>query len=470
MADNSDYINKLTEVLTARARWLEKSEMVKLKDEFRIFHTAFVALYQLCLKKGLLNEDPYKNEVKIGELQVPETGPFTETDYQDQFSLRLSNYDSQLDFLVNFYQFSLESLATDSIKRILGLVKFIDWTRLTNNSDVPNNKAMNEIISQAKAGADALSASIINESLSKLYKTTGNILSYLKLVSDYNREAYKLDLRVNVLSGLAEGESSVIPAIRKNFAINMKGRPFYPDLVEEVIREDSKAGGPLRENVLKLMTAPDTKPQTVAPQVVFKHILIDGLNAIGSASTTIAEIGAKLDENAALLESRRTGFWEKLRRVIRQMMNKEPEPAIFNVEYLDPLKGVPVKEKVDFAQFRGEMDRKNRILVAFASRSGPAFVKMQSMPEDQLLGMLERNIRDVQTMHKLLGALDDFFKIAADKEDRDKIRGVKPELAIMKNAIVKANQRRHEFSAQKEEEEQMKKLGIGVEAAGTAGA
>ncbi|MDR0598236.1 MAG: hypothetical protein LBG14_06995 [Treponema sp.] len=470
MADNNDYINKLTEVLTARARWLEKSEMVKLKDEFRTFHTAFVALYKLCLKKGLINEDPYKNEVKMGELQVPETGPFTEADYRDQFSLRLSNYDSQLDFLVNFYQFSLEALATDSIKRILGLVKFIDWTRLTNNSDVPNNKAMNEIVIQAKAGADPLSVSIINESLSKLSKTTGSILSYLKLVSDYNREAYKLDLRVNVFSGLSAEEASAVPAIRKNFAINMKGLPFYPDLVEEVIREDSGAGGPLRENVLKKMAPPDTKPKTVAPQVEFKHILIDGLNAIGSAHTTITEIGAKLDENAALLENRKISFWEKVRRVFRQMLNKEPEPAVFNVEYLDPVKGVPVKEKVDFVLFRGEMDRKNRTLAALASRNGPAFNKMQSMSEDQLLGMLEKNIRDAQTMHKILGALDDFFKLETDKEDRDKVKGIKPELATMKNAIVRANQRRHEFSAQKEEEEQMKKLGIGVEAAETAGA
>jgi hypothetical protein len=469
MADNSDYINKLTGVLTARAKWLEKSEMVKLKDEFRTFHTAFVALYQLCLKKGLVNEDPYKNEVKIGELQLPETGPFTEADYKDQFSLRLSNYDSQLDFLVNFYQFSLESLTTDSIKRILGLVKFIDWTRLGNNSDVPNNRAMSEIVSQAKAGADPLSASIINESLSKLSKTTGSILSCLKMVSEYNRESYKLALRVNVLSGLPDGEASVVPAIRKNFAMNMKGLPFYPDLVEEVIREDSSAGKPLQENVLKKMAVPDTKPKTVAPQVVFKQILIDGLNAIGSAHTTIAEIGVKLDDNAMLLENRKTGFWEKFRRVIRQMLNKEPEPVIFNVEYLDPVKGIPVREKVDFAHFRGEMERKNRTLIALSSRSGPAFNKMQSMTEDQLLGMLEKNIRDTQTMHKILGALDDFFKLEAGKEDRDRVKGIKPELAILKNAIVRANQRRHDFSAQKEEEEQMKKLGIGTEVDGTAG-
>jgi hypothetical protein len=112
------------------------------------------------------------------------------------------------------------------------------------------------------------------------------------------------------------------------------------------------------------------------------------------------------------------------------------------------------------------MERKNRTLTALASRSGPAFNKMQSMSEEQLLGMLERNIRDAQNIHKILGALDDFFKLVTDKEDRDKVRGIKPELGIMKNAILRANQRRHEFSAQKEEEEQMKKLGIGVATSG----
>jgi hypothetical protein len=467
MAESSDYLQTLTEVLNARAEWLEKSELPKLKEEFRTFHTAFVALYKLFLKKGLINEDPYKNEVKIGELEVPETDPFIDADYKDEYSLRLSSYDNQLDFLVNFYQFSVEFLTAEKIKRILGLVKFIDWTRLSNNSDVPNNKAMMEILNSAKAGADPLSASIINESLSKLSRTTGSILSYLKLVSDYNRESYKLDLRTNVLSTLTPAEASVIPTIRKKFAAAMPGKPFYSDLVEEVVKEDSNAGKPLRENVLKQMAVPDNKPKTVAPQIIFKNILIEGLNAIGSAGLTMTEIGTKLDENAALMENRKRGFWDKLKRVIQQMLNKEPEPVIFNVEYMDTLKGVPVRERVDFAQFRGEMDRKIRMLTALASRSGGAFVKMQAMNEGQLMGLLEKNIREVQTTHKILGALDDFFKLEAGHEDRDKVKGIKPELAVMKNAIIKANQRRHEYSAQKEEEEQMKNLGV---ATGSLGA
>jgi hypothetical protein len=460
MADISDYIKTLTEVLAARADWLEKSELGKLKDEFRTFQTAFAVLYKVFLKKGLINEDPYKNEVKIGELEVPETGPFTDGNYKDQFSMRLSNYDNQLDFLVNFYQFSVDFLTVDKIKCILGLVKFIDWTRLTAANESPNNRAMEEILGLAKNGADPLAASIINDSLSSLSRTTGKILSYLKTLSDYNREAYKLDLRTKVLSGLSTTEASALPAIKKQFAAAMPGQPFYPDLVNEVIKEDAGAGKALRDNILKQMAVPESKPKTLVPPVEFKPILIDGLNIIGSLYPAMADIALKLDENAAFLEGRKNGFWDKLKRVIQQMLNKKPDPAIFDVEYIDPVKGIPVKQKIDFAHFRSEMDRKNRTFTALAARSGAAFDKMQAMTDEQLMGMLEKNIKDVQTTHNILGALDDFFKLEAGRKDRDKIKGIKPELGVIKNAFVKANQRRHDYSARKEEEDQMKKLGI----------
>ena len=63
-------------------------------------------------------------------------------------------------------------------------------------------------------------------------------------------------------------------------------------------------------------------------------------------------------------------------------------------------------------------------------------------------------------MHKTLTALDDFFKSEVDRADRDKVKGVKPELSTIKNAIVRANAKRHEYSAQKEEHEQLKRLGV----------
>ena len=141
------------------------------------------------------------------------------------------------------------------------------------------------------------------------------------------------------------------------------------------------------------------------------------------------------------------------------MFNKEPEPVIYDLEYMDPNKGIPVREKVNYTSFHNDLERKIRILSPMASR-GAATTKLESMQEEQLVGFLERNIRELQSLHRTLNALDEFFKAEVDREDRDKIRGIKPELATIKNAILRANSKRHEYSAQKEEEEQLKRLGV----------
>jgi hypothetical protein len=238
----------------------------------------------------------------------------------------------------------------------------------------------------------------------------------------------------------------------------MPGKPFYPDLVEELLKEDNSKEGPaLRENVLKSLQIPDSKPKVDTPPVSFKTILVEGLLSISSAAAAFAEIIPKLDENENLLENRRKTLWEKVQQILRQMFNKAPEPIVYDVEYIDSIKGVTVKEKINFTNFRIDIDKKTKNLVSI-SRNGMS--KLETLQDERLTALLEKNIRDVQYLHKALSALDDFFKLTVDKEDRDKVKGIKPELAVIKNIIIKANQKRHEYSAQKEEEEQLKRLGI----------
>ena len=55
MAENNDYTKILTDALNARAEWLEKSELPKLKEELRQYHTGFASLYNIYLKKGLIH-------------------------------------------------------------------------------------------------------------------------------------------------------------------------------------------------------------------------------------------------------------------------------------------------------------------------------------------------------------------------------------------------------------------------------
>jgi hypothetical protein len=460
MAENKDYQQAITEALTARAEWLEKSELPKLKEELRNYHIGFASLYNVYLKKGLINEDPYKQEAKIGELEVPPVGAFNEAEKLDQLSLRLSAYDNQLDFLVNFYQFGAEFLNLDRIKRIVGLVKYIDWVHLSPDSQSPVTKVVAEMTSQIKIGSDPLTMNVISESLSHLNKSYTPIMGYLKSLTDYQRETYKLDLRNSVTSAMGPAEAAQIALVKKKFAQVNQGKPFYSELAEEVIKEDYSREGPaLRENVLKGLQVADAKPKPVKTVVSFKPILLEGVQSLGSCVAVFSEVLLKLDENQALLESRKRNFWEKVRKLMQQVFNREPDPVVYEVEYIDQIKGVPVREKVNFFSFRGEMERKLKTLNNISLQGG-AIAKLEAMQEEQLMGFLDRNIRELQSLHKTLSALDEFFKAEVDRTDREKVKGIKPELASIKNAIIRANSKRHEYSAQKEEEEQLRRLGV----------
>jgi hypothetical protein len=318
-----------------------------------------------------------------------------------------------------------------------------------------------------KNGAESLTMSLISESLTNLNRSFTPIMGYLKSLTDYQRELFKLELRDSVTGEMSPADAAQLPQIKKKFAQVNPGKPFYPDLAEEVIKEDTTKEGPaLKERVLKSLMVAEVKPKTAKPQVSFKTILLEGVLMIGSTAQAFQDVAGKMDENSTLIENKKQGFWQKLKKAMAQMLNKEPDPIIYDVEYVDPARGVPVKEKINFVSFRNDLDRKIRTLSTISVK-GQGLTKLESMQEEQIISFLEKNIREVQSLHKILGALDEFFKAQTNREDREKVKGIKPELATIKNAIIRANSKRHEYSAQKEEEEQLKRLGVNPVASNT---
>jgi hypothetical protein len=140
------------------------------------------------------------------------------------------------------------------------------------------------------------------------------------------------------------------------------------------------------------------------------------------------------------------------------MFDKKTKPVIYEIEYLDAIKGVTIKEQLDFTAFRFDLDKKIRYFASHNNRDSLA--RFTAMEEKQLLVILEKAIREAQILHRTLTGLDEFFRTEAPREVREKIKGIRPELAVIKNSFVKANQKRHEYSARLEEAEQLKKLGV----------
>ena len=308
--------------------------------------------------------------------------------------------------------------------------------------------------------SDPVTARNFADALHRLEASTKELSNLLKPFSDYNREAYKMEIRQSISAAMTP-ETATAMNIKKKFSQVFPGKPFYTELVEELINEDySPEAESLRQKLLAKLAvegkkAADPKSKTPAS---YKPLLIEGLNAIGSAGATLEEILLKLDGNHEVHQNKKKTFGEKIKVVLAKVFNKEPDAVIYICESIDPDKG-PVRDKIDYQQFRDDIAKKSKILLAVAAK-GTAAAKLESMQEAQLMELLDRNIRDLQIFHRQLDALDDFFKTEADADDRAKIRGIKPELSTIKNAVSKATNKKHDFMAVREEAEQFKQLGI----------
>jgi hypothetical protein len=464
MAENAWY-SALQEAMAQRYEWLSNSEIPKLRSSFRQFHTSYSTLYGLLLNKGAIVADPYKNESKVSDLVLPETGSLNDTGRHDQFSLRLANYDNLLDYIVNFYSLSVEILTQDKIKILLAVLKFIDWVHPTPDSASHNTQAMANIITiERQHPSDPISAKHFSESLKKLEATTKEITALLKEFSDYNREAYKIAVREKIISGLLSSEVT-LANIKKKFPGVFKGQPFYTELIEEILREDYSPDAPvLQKRVLKNLAveSADEKKEKEKQPESFKPYLIEGLNALGSAGITLGEILVKVDANHKLFQNKKKSLGEKIKEIFAAIINKEPDPVVYVCESVDPNRnGSLIKEKIPYNQFQDELEKKGKILRALAA-NGSAVAKLEAMEENQLSDLLERNIRDMQIYHRQLLFFDEFFKSEVDQEDKGKVRGIKPDLSTIKNAIAKAAAKKQDYIAAKEEAAQFKKLGIAL--------
>jgi hypothetical protein len=353
----------------------------------------------------------------------------------------------------------MELLSLERVRRIQSLVAYIDWIHLSIDAEDINTRTVAELATKAKSGGDVVATGIVNGSLTNLLKTSLAINEHLTNVSNYNREVYKLEMRRAVMADLAAPRS--VAQIRKQFTVSMPERIFYQELAEEVLKEDYSPEGPaLHEKMLETLKVPDEKFKPVAA-VSLKTFLIDGLQIMGAVSGTLSEMQSKLDGNSVVLEDKNIGFWTRMWQIFIEMMhlNGDSNVSVYEIEYFDTVTGSKVKESMNFRGFMAGFDELIASLAAVAPH-GVIATRFAAMEEPQLMKILEKYIQDTQISYKRLDALDNYFKSHTDSSNADRVKGIKPELTIIKNALVSANQRSFDYQSQKEESEQLKRLGI----------
>ena len=317
-------------------------------------------------------------------------------------------------------------------------------------------------------GTDSLSVSVLNESINYITKTISRINALLKDLTDFQKELYKVEIRKSLFEhpnySHEKSQKSTHDAmmqIKKMFPQVMGKKPFYSELVDELIKEEySPEKDKFRAIVLSKFEIASSKKEEKKIKIDTKEMLMDSVRALGSAAPLLEQISQKIEDNHKVLQSEHNGFIDKLLALIRQAFNRPEKPVVYTVTVTEPLTQSRKQEDVKYQDFLTDLNRRRRTYNSFAVKKAPGYIKIESQEEKSILEYLSKQISECNHLMQLLIALDEYFKSAPLVENRSKIKGLKMELTSLKNCIVKTNQRKAEYTALIEEEEQLKKLGI----------
>jgi len=466
MSGNSEFVDQVQEAINQKYSYLTTAVMSQIKENYRTLHSNINSVVLLCQKKGVLKSDPYRKEKQISEVTPPEDVPLPEAYSEDELSIRLSEYDARFDFLNNYVSFAPDVLTLKDLRAQLAMLRFIRWNDFSPHSTKPTTRALATVLERIQKGSDNFAAGAITSSIHQCAKIAAEINTQLKHITFTKREEYKVEVRSKIMTRLDLGTSIprdlFIKEIKKQFPTAGIAQPFFAELVEEIYDEDfGENTQEARKKVFANLEVPQkTQAQSKKLGQNLNDILVEGLRNLGTASRHMELALIKLRENSELLANRPRGLMEKFKDWIIQLSSGKQTEVLYEIELVDPVTSAHTPKELNFSNFAAGVDKKARLLQGFYNKQSQTYRKIQIADQDQLYTLLDKNLVEVQEILWHLDALDTFFKAEVDRSQREQVKGIKIEITGVQNSLQSASQKKHEFIAKKDEQEQLKKLGI----------
>lgn len=471
MEEQNDFTEQLNKKLSSYAQDLEKATLSGLKGDFYNFTASLVTIINILKKKGLMADDPYQYESKTSEVTPISTDSFLDGERTTVMSIRIQSFHHQLTFLGDFYQFSLDFMTLARIKAINGFIKFIRWDALTENSNEINTRALAEIIGRVRKGDDTISSGLINDAVNQLSSYQAKITEKLKRITLYKREDYKYTLRITFMNNLkfAPGEvdrdmEAAVRKVKKEFASHIKGQPFIPELVMEILNEDyTNAGAKLRDDLLKRLTVAEAVREKPKNERNFRAELMEAVRVLSGVNISMDAALRKLRESSAVMEDHVMSLGERLGAWFKTLMGVKKPKLLYEVELFDTGTSTSRKEVIEFEKFSEDLYSRIRIWASMTNKQSTNFQVLSMKDEDAIFEWYDRNFIDIAKFNERMNALDAYFKSEVTKEKRPLIKGIKTEISAVKSVLAAASKLKHEYVAAREEVEQLKRLGIKVD-------
>ena len=437
-ATAEDFNSKVIAAIDAKTDWYNNSLLPKVQDYYRAHLTYVRSLFDALVKRSIIQPDPYKHDSKISSIICPDDTPFNENERATQMGLRLSAYESVVDYVCNYMKFNVADLNAIKIKKLLDLNSAFNWENLSQNSSRVNTRGLAQCLSELRKSGQGMTLSMLNDGLDK---------------SAEDMEEINKSKMITAVFLLAE--------IKRQFAKGMPNRPYTGELIDEIVAEETAPNkAELQQQLMNKLRIPEEKEAVKVSNVDTHELIMLSVRTLGSTAEQYNSVINKISLNHDILASENNTLKDKIMRFIRNIFGLEEPPVIYDLLITDRSTNSKRHEKLPYKQFMDNLVKRAHYYAAITSRTSPNYQKMDAQPDNVIADFITKQLRDNGRLHVTLTALDEFFKATAAPTNRPKIKGIKMELTTLKNLLVKANQSRAEYEAYAEEQKQMQQLGI----------
>jgi len=466
--NDDPFIQEIESRLAALGEDITLNVMGSLKADFRNLTSIYGSLMTMLKNRSILPDDQYQYEEKISEITPITAEPFLEGAKATVISTRMHAFERQLKFLNDFYAFSLEHMTLARLKNLTQFLRFVRWDSFSESSQEGNTRALAELVAKVRKGDDAILAGLAKDIPTQIAAQATKIFESLKKVSTFKREEYKVQIRRGFWGVLnlapeevAGNPDNVQKRIKKDFAIAMKGYPYVSELIKELLDEDfGKNSEHFRGEVLLRLSVVKVVKEKPKPVDDPKLDLMEAVRAIGSLNIPFDAGLKKLQENVFLMDHGPSGIGEVFQTWFRTIMGIKSKPNIYEIELYDNVSNSNRTEQLNFTKWSEDLSIRLRLLTAVANRASPQFQGLLSKSEDEVLDWFDRQFIEASKAVERMAGLDEFFKTEAPKDTRSQVKGIKTEISSVRTGMANANKLKHDYVGKKEEQEQLKRLGI----------
>lgn len=471
MENSLDFNSSLKDAIEKKGAWLNTEALPKLLDNYRLIHVCVQNLFDLMDKHGLITPDPYKASKNYEDIELPQEESFNEAEISQIMGLRISEYESNLNFACNYYKFSTNFLNFDRIEKLKRLSLFINWTTCTPSNPKPNTRAMGILINELRKKSQFVSTTTLNDMVRKNSEATAAIQKILSSLLDFQKEAYKFNIRENVLTSkefnsdddlknIDDESLKIKRALQKLFP----KQKIYADLIQEISEENHGLNKEeLKQKVLASLKIPKaelskTKKNTVKP----RKILMESLKTLASLAEEFSILAGIVSNNFLILEGEHNSIFQRLKKMIRRALNLKIKPVIYTISINDNQKKSKYQQAVDMNTFIDTLERKENLFFAISDKNSNEYIKIYTVEDESLLQFVNKQVSETREIFLILSGLDEYFKNKVSSKNKSKIRGLKIELLTLQNAVISANQKRVEYINLAEQISKIEQLGMDI--------